>query len=138
MFLSMHHQSPHHLLLTKLETCCLLLLQLYLSCPSKIGLHLRSSQHNCYHSNMLLDLLTSTCSGAQVDVAAGAVAGVDAGADAVAVATTAVAEERMVTNPADRRCEVLFLSHASGAIHCIHHLCFAGNLCFLLCLFLLL
>ena len=51
---------------------------------------------------MLLDLLTSTCSGApEVDVAAGTVAGADAGA--VVVAATAVAEERMVTNLADRR-----------------------------------
>ena len=54
---------------------------------------------------MLLDLLTSTCSGPpEADVAAGTVAGADAGADAVAVAATAVAEERMVTNLADRRC----------------------------------
>jgi len=51
---------------------------------------------------MLLDLLTSTCSGGpEVDVAAGTVAGADAGADAVAA--TAVAEERMVTNLADQR-----------------------------------
>ena len=49
---------------------------------------------------MLLDLLTSTCSGApEVDVAAGTVAGADAGA----VAATAAAEERRVTNLADRR-----------------------------------
>ena len=54
---------------------------------------------------MSLDLLTSTCSGAlEVDVAVGIVAGADAGAEAVAVAATAVAEERMVTNLADRRC----------------------------------
>ena len=131
MFLSMSPQSPPHLLLTNLETCCLLLLQLYFSFPSKIDLSLRSFQHNCYHSNMLLDLLTSTCSEAlEVDVAVGIVAGADAGAEAVAVAATAVAEERMVTNLADRRCGVLFLFHPSGAIHCIHHLCFAGNLCF--------
>ena len=51
---------------------------------------------------MLLDLLTSTCSGVpEVDVAAGTVAGADAGADAVAA--TAVAEERMATNLADQR-----------------------------------
>ena len=104
MFRLMHHQSPHHLLLTNLETCCLLLLQPYFSFPSKTDFNLRSFQHNCYHSNMLLDLLTSTCSGApEVDVAAGTVAGTDAGAEAVAVAATAVAEERMVTNLADQR-----------------------------------
>ena len=102
MFLSAPPQSPH-LLPTNLETCCLLLLQPYFSFPSKIDLPPRSFQHNCYHSNMLLDLLTSTCSGApEVDVAAGTVAGADAGA--VVVAATAVAEERMVTNLADQRC----------------------------------
>ena len=37
-------------------------------------------------------------------MAVGIVAGADAGAKAVAVAATAVAEERMVTNLADRRC----------------------------------
>ena len=104
MFLSMHHQSPHHLLLTNLETCCLLLLQPYFSFPSKIDFNLRSFQHHCYHSSMLLDLLTSTCSGAlEVEVALGIVAGAGAGAGTEAVAATAVAEERMVTNLADQR-----------------------------------
>ena len=88
-----------------------------------------NSQPARYHSNMLLDLLTSACSGSVALEIEVAVAG--AGAGTGAVAATAVAEERMVTNPADQRCEVLFLFHPSGAIHCIHHLCFAGNLCFL-------
>ena len=137
MFLLMSHQSPPHLLLANLETCCLLLRQPYFSFPSKINFNLRNFQHDCYHSNMLLDLLTSTCSGAlEVEVAVGIVAGAGAGTEAVAA--TAVAEERMVTNPAGRRCGVLFLFHPSGAIHCIHHLCSAGSLCSLLCLFLLL
>ena len=137
MFPLMHHQSPHHLLLTHFETGCLLLLQLYFASPRKIDLNLRSVQHACYHSNMLLDLLTSACSGSGALEVEAAVAGAGAGAGTEAVAATAVAEERMVTSPADRRCEVPFLFHPSGAIRCIHHLCFAGNLCFLICLFLL-
>ena len=68
----------------------------------KINLNLRSSQHNCYHSNMLLDLLTSACSGSGALEVEVAVAGAGAGTEAVAA--TAVAEERMVTNLADRRC----------------------------------